>query len=90
MSEISANVTGRKPYTHHRRHHIDIGHDTLIPRAEFAEKKLGVTDRTARKLKLPTTYIGKVAYVPERASTEIALSNSHRRNQPEKRRRRSA
>ena len=56
--------------------------DYLEPRVEFAESKLKVSDRTARRLNLPTTYIGNVAYVAHNASLEIVASSVRCRNQP--------
>ena len=46
-----------------RQRHIELADDELIPRREFAEDTLGVTDKTASRMNLPTTYVGNIAYV---------------------------
>jgi hypothetical protein len=92
MSDISTEVaapTRRRGRQSRRRIKLPNG-DYLKPRAEFAETELGVTDRTARRMNLPTTYIGNVAYVPHAASLAIVAARVQRRNQPPPRRRRRA
>jgi hypothetical protein len=59
--------------------------DYLEPRAEFANDVLGVTDRTAQRMDLPTTYVGGVAYVPHRASLAVVAASVKRKNQPRSR-----
>jgi hypothetical protein len=59
----------------------------LTPRIKFAQS-IGLSDDTARKMNLPTTYIGSVAYVPRKASLQEIASRAKRRNEPAKRRRR--
>jgi hypothetical protein len=60
---------------------------TLTPRIKFAES-IGLSDDTVRKMNLPTTYIGSVAYVPRDASLREIASRTKRRNEPPARRRR--
>jgi hypothetical protein len=60
--------------------------DYLEPREEFADT-IGVTNRTAQKLNLPTTYIGGMAYVPHNKSLAIIASRVRRPAQPEQPRR---
>jgi hypothetical protein len=55
--------------------------DFLEPRQQWAGV-VGITDRSARKLNLPTVYIAGVAYVPHRRSTEILVDRAQRRNEP--------
>jgi len=62
------------------------GGDYLLPRCQWAEA-IGITDRTARKLDLPTVYVGGVAYVPHNASTQRIADQLKVRNEPPPRRR---
>ena len=63
------------------RRHIELADDVLMPRREFAEAILGVTDKTARRMNLPTTYIGNVAHVLRNASLQVVESRVRRPNQ---------
>jgi hypothetical protein len=63
--------------------------DSLVPRCQWAEAK-GISDKTAARMNLPTTYISNVAYVLDGASTEILAERVQRRNQPSTGRRRGA
>jgi hypothetical protein len=54
--------------------------DTLMPRRQFAED-IGVTDRTARRMDLPTTYIGNVAHVLKNESLRVVADRVSRPNQ---------
>jgi hypothetical protein len=58
--------------------------DCLEPRVQWAEGK-GITDRTARKLNLKTTYFGGVAYVLRNASTQQLAEHAQHRNEPHRR-----
>jgi hypothetical protein len=78
-------VTEIAPVEAKARPRIELAHDTLVPRREFAET-IGVTDRTARRMNLPTTYIGNVAYVARNASLKIVAEQVRRRNEPPRRR----
>jgi hypothetical protein len=60
--------------------------ETLKPRAKFAAE-IGVSDKTAARLNLPTTYVGCVAYVAVNASLKQIAARIKRRNQPTVRRR---
>jgi hypothetical protein len=81
-------VAGKKRRGPQARRRIDLpSGDYLEPRAEFAERGLGVTDRTAKRMNLPTTYVGGVAYVPHNASLEVVARRVSRRNEPPARRR---
>jgi len=62
--------------------------DELVPRQQFADE-VGFTDRTARKLNLPTTYIANTAYVLRNASLAILAARVQSRNdgEPQKQRR---
>jgi hypothetical protein len=91
MSDITTDITAamkRRGPRPRRRIELPNG-DYLQPRAEFAAVELGVTDRTARRMNLPTTYVGNVAYVPHAASLAIVAARVQRRNQPARRRRRA-
>ena len=72
-----------------RRPQIELPNgDVLEPRREFARDRLGVSDKTAQRMNLPTTYVGNVAYVARNASLKIVADGVQRRNQqPPKRRR---
>ena len=63
------------------------GGEVLTPRIKFAQS-IGLSDDTARKMNLATTYIGSVAYVPRNASLMAIASRTKRRNEPPARRRR--
>jgi hypothetical protein len=69
------------------RPHIQLAGDVLVPRREFAQE-LGITDKTAQRKDLPTTYIGNVAYVPREESRRIIAETVRRRNEPRVTRRR--
>ena len=60
--------------------------EVLEPRANFAGE-MGVCDKTASRMNLPTTYLGGVAYVARNASLKIVAERVRRRNQPQQRRR---
>jgi hypothetical protein len=70
-----------------RRPQIEIPGDVLEPRSEFAHNTLGVSDKTAQRMNLPTTYVGGVAYVPRNASLKIIADGVRQRNQQPQRRR---
>jgi hypothetical protein len=61
--------------------------DKLTPRAKFAAEILAVSDRTAKRMDLPTVLIGGVAHVMHNASLQIVADMVQRKNQPPKRRR---
>jgi hypothetical protein len=62
--------------------HIELPtNDTLMPRKEFAEDVLGVTDKTASRMRLPTTYIGNVAHILKNESLRVVAERVHRPNQ---------
>lgn len=59
-------MSGPPPATVRRvrqRAHIELADDVLMPRREFAEDVLHVSDKTAMRMNLPTTYIGNVAHI---------------------------
>lgn len=64
-----------------QRAHIALADDVLMPRREFAEDTLGVTDKTAARMNLPTTYIGNVAHVLRNASLQVVAARVRRPNQ---------
>jgi len=72
-----------------RRHlsEIKLPNDTAIPRIDFAHNRLGVSEKTAARLNLPTIYVAGIAYVLLNASLKIVADKATRRNQPAKRRR---
>jgi hypothetical protein len=72
----------------HVRRRIDLpSGDYLEPRVTFATETLGVCDRTAARMKLPTHYIGAVAYVPHNESLELVAAGIKRAPEPQRRRR---
>jgi hypothetical protein len=91
MSDISTDVAApTKRRSRQLRRRIDLpSGDYLQPRAEFAAAEPGVSDKTARRLNLPTTYMRNVAYVLHDASLTIVAAGVQRRNQPACRRRRA-
>ena len=82
-TSITVDALGRRRRGLQPRRRIELPDgDTLIPRAELAGE-LGISDRTAARLKLPTTYIGNVAYVAHGASMAIIAAGVRRPGQPE-------
>jgi hypothetical protein len=80
-------VTQKKRRGPQPRRRIDLPDgDYLEPRSEFAAG-LGVVDRTAARMNLPTTYIGGVAYVRHQKSLNDVAARVQRRNQPPRHRR---
>jgi hypothetical protein len=76
MSEL---VTGRKRRGPQARRRIELPNgDYLEPRDVFADETLGVCDRTVARMKLPTTYIGAIAYVPHNESLNIVAAGIRR------------
>lgn len=61
--------------------HIPVNGDTAVPRRELAEVDLGVSDKTASRMKLHTFYLGGVAYVLRNQSLEIIAGGVKHRNQ---------
>jgi hypothetical protein len=59
--------------------HIQLRSDTAVPRRDFAQQ-VGISDRTARRLNLPTMYMANVAYVMRNGSLEIVADRVKRRN----------
>ena len=57
-----------------QRQPIDIGGEVLEPRADFAKNTLQVSDRTAKRMNLPTVYVGNVAHVARNASLKLVAS----------------
>jgi hypothetical protein len=66
---------------------IEIPGDVLMPRKVFAHEVMGVCERTAVRMDLPTTYVGGIAFVARDASLKIVADLVKRPNQPPKRRR---
>ena len=87
MSDISPTIDPPRRRPHQRRHIPLPNGDELMPREEFAEDTLGVSDKTASRMNLPTTYFGNVAYVAKNASLAIVAERVRCRNEPPKRRR---
>jgi hypothetical protein len=85
MSELVLTKTKRRGPQPRRRIDLPNG-DFLVPRIEFADETLGVCDRTVARMKLPTTYIGAIAYVPHNESLNIVAASIRRAVAPPKRR----
>jgi hypothetical protein len=82
LSELETALSDIPTTTARRvRPHIQLKNDILVPRRDFADE-LGVTDRTCRRLNLPTTYVGNVAHVLRNASLDVIAQTVRRRNQP--------
>jgi hypothetical protein len=83
MTEIAVDRSAArlKPRPVARPHIPTADGDFLEPRQQWAGV-VGITDRTARKLNLPTVYIGGVAYVKHHGSTAILVDRAQRRNEP--------
>jgi hypothetical protein len=82
MSDTTAEVlAGRKRRGPQPRRRIDLPDgDYLEPRTEFADS-IGVHDRTAARMNLPTTYVGAIAYVQHDASLRL-LAAGIRQDRP--------
>jgi hypothetical protein len=82
-TSITVDALGRRRRGPQPRRRIALPNgDHLEPRAELAGE-LGISDRTAARMNLPTTYIGNVAYVAHGASMAIIAARVRRPNQPE-------
>jgi hypothetical protein len=69
-----------------RRPHIELPNgEVLEPRSEFARGTLGVSDKTAQRMNLPTCYVGGVAYVPRNASLKIVADGVRQSKNPQRR-----
>ncbi|MGA2311894.1 MAG: hypothetical protein ABSF87_05940 [Xanthobacteraceae bacterium] len=75
MTDIS-NTDSALYRREHR--HVRLDDDILIPRREFARDELSVSDRTASRMRLPTTYLSNTAYVARNASMKIVAGNVRR------------
>ena len=82
MSDFVSTLPYRRP----RRSSIDVGGDTLKPRRLFATEDLGVSDKTASRMNLPTIIVGGVAHVAVNASRKVIADRVRQRQQPKKRR----
>jgi hypothetical protein len=85
MSNIATTevLAGKKRRGPQPRRRIALpGGKDLQPRVEFADE-IGVSDRTAARLGLPTTYIGNVAYIERNESLAIIAGRVCRPRQPE-------
>jgi len=78
----------KEPCVRHRTPHpeIIIQGDVLMRRELFARTILGVHERTAARMDLPTTYVSGIAYVQRDASIKVIADKVRRRSQPKKRR----
>jgi hypothetical protein len=83
MTDTDQGTPQRNRQRHVRRHIELPDGRVLIPRAELAADILGENERTTRRRKLPTTYIGNVAYVDRDGSLNIVAEGVERPNQPE-------
>jgi len=86
LSEISRgspSMSDKSPTTAQRRPgvHVELADDVLMPRREFAEDILGVTDKTAARMGLPTTYLSNVAHVLKNESLRLVAARVRRPNQ---------
>jgi hypothetical protein len=91
MSDLSIDTAApRIPRTRQSRQEIHLpSGEVLMPRANFARDVIGVCERTAARMNLPTTYVGNVAYVARDASLKIVAERVERRNvEPTKRKHR--
>ena len=78
MSEIAPEKAARRPVITLRNGEV------LEPRRDFAQA-LGVSDKTAQRMNLPTTYIANVAYVARDASLMLIADRLRRKQQPRRR-----
>jgi hypothetical protein len=82
MSDFISTLPYRRP----RRSSIDVGSDTLKPRRLFATEDLGVSDKTASRMDLPSTVVGGVVHVLVNASRKVIADRAHQRRKPKGRR----
>ncbi len=84
MSDIAITTVSRyRPKPHPQ---ITIEGEVWETRGDFA-KRLGITDRTAARMNLRTTFIAGLAYVPVTESLRDVAGRARRRNEPAKHRR---
>lgn len=77
MSDKSPTTAQRRPGVH-----VVLADDVLMPRREFAVDILGVTDKTAARMGLPTTtYLSNVAHVLKNESLRLVAARVRRPNQ---------
>ena len=62
--------------------------DKLIPRAEFA-RRLGISDRTARRMDFDTVYVRNTPYLKQNESMQKIADSARPRNVPAKSKRRA-
>ena len=88
MSDLTSSTASvlhtQLPSRRRKRPHIQLANGDL--RSEWAEG-VGISDKTAGRMNLLTTYISNVAYVLHNASTQQLAERLRRRNQPLQRRR---
>jgi hypothetical protein len=76
---MKSNKSKRALVTRERPPEIAIpGGDVLVPRKLFASDVLGISDRSAKRLNLPTTRVGGMAYVARDASLQIIADKIRR------------
>jgi hypothetical protein len=88
---MSDTKTASRPlplFTTRPRYDIPIAGDVLVPRRTFAAE-IGIADRTAQRMDLPTTYVGNVAYVAKNAALRAMAERVRHRHEPPMTRRRA-
>jgi hypothetical protein len=84
MSETTTSGA-RPPRTVQHRIRIELPDDVLEQRRVFAEETLGVVDRTAARMGLPTTYVGGIAYIFRNRSLKIIAARGLKNTEPKPR-----
>jgi hypothetical protein len=84
VSDIQPTTVASRPTRESRPDIALPDGETLQPRVKFC-REIGITEKTATRWDLPTTYIGGCAYVTRNASLKILAGRVRRRHQPTKR-----
>ena len=79
---IAPTASSAARYTKHHPITIELADDTAELRCHFADKTLGVVDRTAARMKLPTIYIGNVPYILRNKSLAIIAQRGLQHGEP--------
>jgi hypothetical protein len=89
VTDISVEQPSPRPRKRREdRRSITLPNGTVLdPRVQFADE-LGLSEKTVRRMNLPTVYVGCVAYIDRHAGLNQIGAGVKRRNEPPTRRRR--
>src|SRR5271165_1019942 len=86
MSDDSLITPRLRRFTRETRPDITLPNGKkLTLSARFAEKNVGVSDRSIRRLNPPTVYVGNCAYIDPEVVLQLIADGLQRRHQPRNR-----